>query len=867
MKKRITAVCLCAALLLSHGAYAAGSPEGFAIPGWTINASSGKCMLDLECKNGGNASLACIGAEAGAIKASQKVTGLKPSTEYNFTFRAKTENATYFKMTRDAIYTKDVLSGTATSDWYEKTITFTTGKSKTEATFMFRVENGSVWIDDCTLTEAGSDVNLLENGDFEEGVDAVAPDPVTGVSTETDDGSCILRWTDSASSDAEKVIVLLNGEEKERVEKGIRQYRFDELTNGTEYEFGLVAIDAWENKSTAVTVKDVPMAQREAPTVSADDENNVIVGIDESMEYRIDNGEWTAYSSAPELAGTHIVEVRYKKTATLKEGKSKVLIFYKNAVKTESELSASVQNKFADITVAGTANKSPVSLLIMPANGSVADVAYAAEVMPENGKFEEKLTLPDFAARSSYVVSLNAGGKTLELSFSYVPSADVDAFAAALGEMSEDEIKSELENAANLDIIRSIGIDTDDYEGYFDAERAAATLKSAKSLNAEDFADIVGCELLISMLNKNNTAVGILEVLDKYAALGDLNFEKKAWADITDNSLKNKLCSEFAGETFKTIDEVRAFYKLKNIYYEINSGSYARLGEIMTTYADELELAGKTAYENYLSQSEYKKTEILKRVKLANDDYNNNPELLASLASAVSSAGSSGGSSGGTSSGGSSGGGSSSGSGKTQTIAVAAPVAPGYVSNEAEDKIFDDLEQAEWARPAIEALYKMGVVSGTGEKEFSPMANVTREQIAKMLVDAFDLTLSEIPDGFADVEEERWSYPYVMIMKDNGIIAGYEDGTFKPEKSITREELCVILSKICSHEGIKLTETRDAENIADLNNAADYAREALEKLYCAGIVNGTSDTAISPKGTATRAMAARLVYTLMKGDK
>lgn len=878
MNKKITAAALSGvfAVGIAANAFAAKAPGDFLPPGWTVTNTDAAASwtLDLDIKKSGNASLIvkADSGEGGSVKIQQKVTGLEPQTEYTFSFFAKTNNSKYFKMIRDVIYSVDARNeGSETSDWYEKTVTFTTGKNKTSADFQFMIKDGDstvVRIDDCSLVKKGDSVNLLTNPGFESGIDAQAPDPVTNLSAVEDDKSCVLKWTDSVSQDADKVIIYRDGAEVARLDKGAESYSEDNLENGREYKYKLIVTDGWENESVPAEITAVPTAQREAPEVFADDENNVIGGIDSTMEYRIDEGEWITYDTAPDLSGTHIVEVRYKKTATEKESKTITLIFYKNKPQQEAELSASVNVGLDGITIMGEANAAKVTALAVPNGGDISQLVYAKELIPTAGKLEAHFVMPAFAARGSYVLSLNSDGKKLEIPFSYVSGDDVDTFAKSMKGKSEAEIKQMISDENNKDIISSLGIDTEDYNTYFDYDLAAKTLfENADKLDGNMLSDILGGQMLLSMLNKSNTAVNILTTLDKYSKYADFTFEDKSWRGIEDNSLKSVICSYFAAAKFDSLKEAEKQYVLKNIYYRINNESYVSLGNIMTKYAEELELADKDSYKSYQNADSAKKTDIQKKIKLAKSEYNDNQSLYQALTAALGGSSSSGSGSGNGSSGGSGSGGSSSGGGRAPSGSVASTVSGSFVSDDKKEEIFRDLTDVQWAKEAIEALYKMGVVSGIGKNEFCPMNTVTREQTAKMLVDAFDFTLSEIPQSFNDVEENRWSYPYVMIMRDNKIISGYEDGSFKPDKSITREELAFILTGICEKKGIKLSEKRSADGLSDLSDGAQYAQEALKKLYCAGIMNGTSENEISPKGTATRAMAAQLIYNLIKEGK
>ena len=67
--------------------------------------------------------------------------------------------------------------------------------------------------------------------------------------------------------------------------------------------------------------------------------------------------------------------------------------------------------------------------------------------------------------------------------------------------------------------------------------------------------------------------------------------------------------------------------------------------------------------------------------------------------------------------------------------------------------------------------------------------------MAKIVVEAFDLKGST-ERTFNDVTGDYWAKGYISILADNGISIGYQDGSFKPNQSITREEFSIMLTRI-----------------------------------------------------------------------
>lgn len=106
---------------------------------------------------------------------------------------------------------------------------------------------------------------------------------------------------------------------------------------------------------------------------------------------------------------------------------------------------------------------------------------------------------------------------------------------------------------------------------------------------------------------------------------------------------------------------------------------------------------------------------------------------------------------------------------------------------------FQDVNFSHWAANDIYFLVSKGVVSGFSKTEFKPNEYVTRAQLAIMLVRAKNLPLIDIDPGFSDVKPGQLEYKFIATAKNAGIINGYLDGTFKPNHRITRGQMAKMM--------------------------------------------------------------------------
>lgn len=176
---------------------------------------------------------------------------------------------------------------------------------------------------------------------------------------------------------------------------------------------------------------------------------------------------------------------------------------------------------------------------------------------------------------------------------------------------------------------------------------------------------------------------------------------------------------------------------------------------------------------------------------------------------------------------------------------------------------FDDMENAAWAKTAVNQLAKDGIISGKEEGKFYPADTVLREEFVTMIVRAFDLQKKVDTNEFADVPSTSWYYDYVMAAYQNYIVSGLDKTHFGAGYNITREDMAVLLYRVAEAQGIELKEVKEAVTFADEGKISDYAKDAVSALQRAGIVSGMENGGFAPKNSATRAQAAQMIYGLI----
>ncbi len=174
--------------------------------------------------------------------------------------------------------------------------------------------------------------------------------------------------------------------------------------------------------------------------------------------------------------------------------------------------------------------------------------------------------------------------------------------------------------------------------------------------------------------------------------------------------------------------------------------------------------------------------------------------------------------------------------------------------------VFSDVPSGFWGKKAIETLYSKKVISGRGNGLFEPESAVLREEFVKLAILAFSKDANAAESGFSDVDENEWYAPFIAAAKKGGFINGRDDNTFGVGSEITRQDMAIIIFNIIGEK----SEVKNSFVFADDGDIDSYARTAVYYLKSAGIINGVDELHFNPKGTATRAEAAQILYNATK---
>lgn len=317
---------------------------------------------------------------------------------------------------------------------------------------------------------------------------------------------------------------------------------------------------------------------------------------------------------------------------------------------------------------------------------------------------------------------------------------------------------------------------------------------------------------------------------------------KAEYQKITDEEITQKYFTEkISDRAIKSIDEFDLRFKEALILTATRYGNgYGELKTIVEKYGNAIGITAKASDDVYK--------------KFIGNDYKDGTTFKKEYDKAISDSDNSSGKGGGKSNGGSFLNSSLSG--------IECETDAGTLTGETEKMHmpFDDIEGVDWASEAILALADKGIINGKAPNQFNPYDEITREEFVKILIGAMGYKPNDyLKNVFADADESDWFCKYINIAYDKGLVKGVGKDLFGVGENITREDMCVMLYNALK---LKISNISDEVKVPfkDSDEISDYAKTAVGVLSEYGAINGVSEDEFQPKGNATRAQAAKVIY-------
>lgn len=175
---------------------------------------------------------------------------------------------------------------------------------------------------------------------------------------------------------------------------------------------------------------------------------------------------------------------------------------------------------------------------------------------------------------------------------------------------------------------------------------------------------------------------------------------------------------------------------------------------------------------------------------------------------------------------------------------------------------FTDVPETHWAFSQILLLKDMGVINGYADGEFKPNRPVTRSEFITMAVKALGMEPSTKALAFKDKNQiPSWATESWQTAVQSGLVKGYADGTIRPDQKISRAEMITILVR-----GLDLPEENGEKlSYADLKQIPDWAVPYVKTATANGLVQGDASNRFAPYKNASRAEVATVLFNSMFG--
>lgn len=185
----------------------------------------------------------------------------------------------------------------------------------------------------------------------------------------------------------------------------------------------------------------------------------------------------------------------------------------------------------------------------------------------------------------------------------------------------------------------------------------------------------------------------------------------------------------------------------------------------------------------------------------------------------------------------------------------------------AEPLPFEDVKADAWYYDAISDVYETGLMKGKTDTKFDPTAPMSRAEFVTVLsrlaaINAANYGYSDSLD-FTDTDKNVWYADAAGWAVETGLTKGTSDTTFAPTREITRQEMAVLIVRFVAYLGETVPDNSKVEKFADAHKIASWATADIETMRKYGFVQGDQNGNFNPEGKADRASVATIAMRLL----
>lgn len=178
--------------------------------------------------------------------------------------------------------------------------------------------------------------------------------------------------------------------------------------------------------------------------------------------------------------------------------------------------------------------------------------------------------------------------------------------------------------------------------------------------------------------------------------------------------------------------------------------------------------------------------------------------------------------------------------------------------------VFADVSKDSWFYEAVTAAVGYGLFNGVSATEFAPNSKMTRAMLVTVLYRMEGKPEVGAENLFTDVAADKWYTDAVIWASDNGIVEGYGDSIFGTNDNVTREQIATIMLRYAEWKRLDVTERSELGGFEDISEVSAWALDAMKWANAMELITGVTATTLLPDGMATRAQVATILVRFIE---
>ena len=171
---------------------------------------------------------------------------------------------------------------------------------------------------------------------------------------------------------------------------------------------------------------------------------------------------------------------------------------------------------------------------------------------------------------------------------------------------------------------------------------------------------------------------------------------------------------------------------------------------------------------------------------------------------------------------------------------------------------YQDVAPTAWYAEAVDYVIANGLMNGVGNNCFGPDQNLTRAMLTAMLYRASGSPEVSGSNPFSDVPANTWYTDAVIWANANGVVLGF-GSDFRPDENVTREQIAAMLMRYAEFRGWDVSQRAPLDGYSDQNSVIDWAVKCMQWAVAASLINGRGNDTLAPQASATRAEIAMIL--------